>query len=268
MRPDFATQPELVGQLAASGLVLKAQPHGLMAWTVAFLEQCRYRAMSSAEDFEMLARWRWEHYMEGDTIKNRSMTVGDFDDGKDHAPTARTVGLYVGDQLVSSMRMHAITQEHYNIGVVDVEKRRVADEVEKGRRFVYASRWVSDPKFKSMMPLIVATTRISCLAAEYHRADYLLSSSRENHVKTYVRMQDAVLWSETPQPLENLNYLYHLISSEYRPFRDRIAENRQAYLSSARERAQMFAPDADSALLIRPSVGGVLVGAEATGYSD
>ncbi|MDW9478805.1 hypothetical protein GOB57_08830 [Sinorhizobium meliloti] len=238
-----------------------------MAWTVKFLERCSYRAMTSDSDLDFLSRWRWQHYMEQETIKNPSMTVQDFEDGKDRLPTARTVGLYVDGALVSAMRLHAINAEAYNIDVVDIGRERVERELAKGKRFVYSSRWVSDPKFSATVPLIVATTRITPLACEYHRADYALSSSRENHVKMYERMQNAVLWSDRPEPIDNLDYLYHLISSDYHEFRDRIPVDRQAYASSAKEREEMFSPLADSAKMITPSVGDVLAGLEVTGFA-
>ena len=252
--------------LATSGLVLQAKPQGTMGWTVKFLERCEYRAMTSDTDLDFLSRWRWQHYMEQETIKNRSMTVHDFEDGKDRLPTARTIGLYVDGALVSAMRLHAINSDAYNIDVVDISRDRVERAVADGKRFVYSSRWVSDPKFSGTVPLIVATTRITPLAAEYHRADYALSSSRENHVKMYERMQNAVLWSKKPEPIDNLDYLYHLIASDYHEFRDRIPVDRQGYLSSAREREEMFSPHSDSSRMIRPSVGDILAGIEVTGY--
>lgn len=252
--------------VATSGLVLTFRPQGTMDWTIRFLERCTYRAMNSAEDLEYLSRWRWQHYMEQETIKNRSMTAADFEDGKDHLPTARTIGLYVDGQLASAMRLHAINSDDYNIDVVDIGRDIVERKVADGRRFVYSSRWVSDPRFSGTIPLIVATTRITPLAAEYHRADFALSSSRENHVKMYERMQNAVVWSDKPEPLENLEYLYHLISSDYHAFRERIPFDRQGYLSSRREREEMFAPHADSTRMIRPSVGDVISGRDRSSY--
>jgi hypothetical protein len=252
--------------IATSGLVLQAKPQGTMGWTIKFLDRCEYRAMTSDADLDFLSRWRWQHYMEQETIRNRSMTVQDFEDGKDHLPTARTVGLYVDGTLVSAMRLHAINSDAYNIDVVDIARERVERAVADGKRFVYSSRWVSDPKFSGTVPLIVATTRITALAAEYHSADYALSSSRENHVKMYERMQNAVLWSKNPEPLDNLDYLYHLIASDYHEFRERIPVDRQGYMSSAREREEMFSPSSDSSRMIRPSVGDILAGIEVSGY--
>nr|WP_250807944.1 hypothetical protein [Neorhizobium tomejilense] len=237
-------------------------PTGTMALTLKFLERCKYRAMSSDEDLAFLSRWRWQHYMEQETIKNRSMTIADFEDGKDRLPTARTVGLYVDDVLVSAMRLHAINREAYNIGVVDIGRDRIEREVADGRRFVFSSRWVSDPRHSNNVAMIIATTRITPMAAEYHDADYALSVSRENHVRMYQRMQNAVLWTEKPGTIDNLDYLYHLVASDYHEFRDRLTLDRQPYLSSHRERTALFAPKADSKPLIAPTAAAVLSGAE------
>lgn len=266
MHIQTPTRPDVANHVATSALVLNARPAGTMGWTVNFLERCAYRAMTSDDDMEFLSRWRWQHYMDQETIRNRSLTALDFEDGKDRLPTARTVGLYVEGTLVSAMRLHAITQETYNISVVDLGKDRVEREVADGRRFVYSSRWVSDPKFSSTVPAIVAATRITALAAEYHNADYALSTSRENHVRMYQRMQNAVLWTERPERLPDLDYLYHLIASDYHEFHERLHIDRQGYLSSQRERQAMFSPDADSNRMIEPSAGNVLDGNEVTGY--
>jgi hypothetical protein len=254
------------GHLTASALVMHAKPAGLMAWTLDFLDRCTYRAMTSPEDIEALSEMRWKNYMEGQTLKNERMTVDEFEDGKDSLPTARTVGLYVDGRLASSMRIHAVNAEHGNTCVIDVHRERIETEIAKGMRFVYANRWISDPEFSNTMPLIVATTRITCLAAEYHRADRLISLSRENHVKTYVRIHNADVWSEEPKPIDNLNYLYHLISSSYDNFRGRMWTDRQAYISSARERDGMFSPSADNALFVKPSARAVLCGEEDAGF--
>jgi hypothetical protein len=223
--------------------------------------------MTSTADLEFLSRWRWQHYMDQETIKNGSMTARDFDDGKDQLPTARTIGLYVDGTLAAAMRLHAINADAYNIDVVDIARDRVEREIADGKRFVYSSRWVSDPKYSNTVPFIIAATRITPLACEYHRADYALSSSRENHVKMYQRMQNAVLWSEKPEPIDNLDYLYHLIASDYHEFRDRIHVDRQAYASSTAERNDMFSPGADSAKMIKPSAPDISAGLQVTDFS-
>jgi hypothetical protein len=223
--------------------------------------------MTSDADHEFLSRWRWQHYMEQATIKNGSMTEKDFEDGKDDLPTARTIGLYVDGTLAAAMRLHAINADAYNIDVVDIAKDRVERDVAAGKRFVYSSRWVSDPKYSNTVPFIIAATRITPLACEYHSADYALSSSRENHVKMYQRMQNAVLWSEKPEPIDNLDYLYHLIASDYHEFRDRIPVDRQAYASSAAERGHMFSPTVDGTKMIRPSAPDIVAGLQVMDFA-
>lgn len=242
------------------------KPQGTMAWTVKFLERCAYRTMTSDEDLEHLARWRWQHYMEQETIKNRSMTIQDLEDGKDRLPTARNIGLYLDGALVSAMRVHAITAEAFNIGVLYIGRERIEREVANGKRFVYSGRWVSDPKHSASIPLIIATTRLIALACEYHKADYAISISRENHVKTFVKLQNAVLWTDKPVPLENFDYLYHFCAADYHAFKRRIPIDRQAYFSSAREREEMFGDNADNLKMIRPSAGDVLNGTEESGF--
>lgn len=238
-------------------------PKGLMAACMAFLDRCAYRAMTTDEDLEHLLRWRWENYRAGGSIRDIE-SPAEFDDHKDQLPTARTVGVYYDGRLVASMRTHAINSDvPENLRVVDILRDEVAREVEKGARFVYASRWTSDPRLKTSMPLVVATTRITCLAAGYHNADALLNTSRENHLKMYRRMQDAEPWIEEPTLVENFDFRYFLVRSPYRVFRARMFTDRQPYLSSDRERRAMFAPDADPGAMIAPSAAAVLEGREA-----
>jgi hypothetical protein len=267
MHAHTSVNQDAASRLATSGLVLQAKPAGTMAWTVKFLERCAYRPMTTTADREFLSRWRWQHYMEQETIKNGSMTVHDFEDGKDDLPTARTVGLYVDGTLAAAMRLHAINAEAFNIDVVDIARDRVEREIAAGKRFVYSSRWVSDPKFSNTVPFIIAATRITPLACEYHRADYALSSSRENHVKMYQRMQNAVLWSEKPEPIDNLDYLYHLIASDYHEFRDRIPVDRQAYASTKAERHEMFSPTSDGSRMITPTAPDIAAGLQVTDFA-
>jgi hypothetical protein len=222
--------------------------------------------MTSPEDLEHLVRWRYENFMASKSVSNRDRTAEEFDDHKDCLPTARTVGLYLDGRLVASMRMHALNAENFNIEALDVERDRVEREVARGRRFVVASRWITDPAFSNLMPLTVAATRITCLAAGYHDADYLLSTSRESHARMYARMQDAKIWSEKAVAVPHYNYLYHLIASDFHAFRERMHLDRQAYLSSARERSEMFAPDADHRRMIVPSAAAVLSGEETSGF--
>lgn len=235
-------------------------PRGTMATTLKMLERCSYRAMTSDEDLDFLSRWRWQNYMDQETITNRSMKAADFEDGKDRLPTARTVGLYLDDALIASMRIHAINREAYNLCVVDVGRDRIEREVADGNRFVFSSRWVSDPRHSCNVPMIIATTRIAPMAAEYHDADYAISVSRENHVKMYRRMQNAVLWTDAPGTIDNLDYNYHLVASDYHEFRDRMTVDRQPYLSCASERSAIFSPLADSKRLVKPTASAVLAG--------
>ena len=52
--------------LASSSTVPALRPalpaKGLMSAALSFLENVRYRAMTSDADFEFLADWRWNHF--------------------------------------------------------------------------------------------------------------------------------------------------------------------------------------------------------------
>lgn len=241
-------------------------PTGVMAWTLAFLERVRYRVLSSPGDAEMLRDLRWRYYREAGTLIDPEMTADEFVDGKDDLPTARTIGVHFDGRLVATLRAHAITAETAaNAAAVDVLPHLVEREARNGKRFVFASRWTSEPDMSNSLPLMIATMRTSCLAAGHHRAHHVLSVSRENHVKAYKRLQDAEVWSAEPVQVEGMNYRHHLVASDYGRFRRRMFVDRQAYLSSRREREALFGLSADPEAMVLPSASAVLAGTEEFG---
>lgn len=242
------------------------QAIGLQAVTLKFLSRCTYRPMTEDSDKELLLRWRWENYRSAGRLESDSITMEDFEDGLDDLPTARTVAMYVDGNLASAIRVHAINEDVGNVGIVHLKSDRVEGEVRDGVRFLYASRWISDPRYSATMPAIVSAMRITCLAAGYHKADKILSSSRENHVKMYHRIYGSETWTREPEPLEGYNDLFHLVCSDYHDFRKRIPIDRQAYFSSQRERDAMFSPDASGSSYVFPSAPEVMLGIEAAAY--
>jgi hypothetical protein len=145
--------------IPAEQLPARSLPDRVMA----LLEKVDYRRADTVEEREAIFRLRYEAYLrEGVLAPSPSQRLCDqFDD----AANAWIFGLYIDDQLVSSIRLHVAHRKCPVLPALDVYSDLLSPEIAVGRTIVDPTRFVSDRTASRRYPeLCYATTRLAVLA--------------------------------------------------------------------------------------------------------
>ena len=145
------------------------------------------RRILSGEDREAVARLRYQAYLrEGAISPNFSKT---FSDTYDDSENAWIFGLYIDDELASSIRIHVATEDEPVFPSLEVFADLLEPELKAGKTIVDPTRFVTDPKLSRMYPgLPYVTLRLCWLAAEYFSAEHFIVAVRAEHQAYYKRV--------------------------------------------------------------------------------
>lgn len=153
----------------------------------ALLERTEYRRCDKGEDLEDIYRLRYKSYRSNDMIpdsENHTIT-----DELDEAPNVHRFGVYIDQQLVSTMRIHHVTRQTPQSASTKAFGDIVHPMLAAGDTFVCMSRQASDPEWSkvySQLPYL--TMRLAGMACYYFQAPYGLSVVREDHAGFYKRI--------------------------------------------------------------------------------
>jgi hypothetical protein len=197
---------------------------------------CR-RADSSAQR-DAIFRLRYDAYLREGAISPNSS--GTFSDRYDETPNAYLFGLYIDDELASSIRIHVATKEHPACPSFEAFPDFLQPELDAGKVIVDATRFVADKKLsKRYRALPYATVRLNWLAAGYFDSDYSLAAVRPEHQAFYRRTFRLRLICE-PRPYLGLTKPLCLMASDYRTVADYVHRRFPFFRSTFFERRKLF----------------------------
>jgi hypothetical protein len=144
------------------------------------------RLAHTTEEREAIFRLRYEAYTrEGAISPNASKK---FSDPYDDAENAYLFGLYINDQLASSLRLHIATREFSDFPSLKVFPDVLQPLLDAGNILIDSTRFVADERLSRIhRGLPYLTLRPCMLAAEYFRADHCLAAVRAEHRGFYRR---------------------------------------------------------------------------------
>lgn len=202
------------------------------------LDQVDCRLIQSDEEREAVGRLRYDAYLrEGAIEPNPAQTfTDDYDDGKN----VWTFGLYIDDELASSIRIHVASKDDPVFPSLSVFPDLLEPELEAGKTIVDPTRFVTNYELSRRYPtLLYATLRLTCLAAEYFEADHLLAAVRAEHRAFYQRVFAHVPICE-PRSYPLLSKPIALMTAHYPLIKERM-HRRFAFLQSTYfERRMLF----------------------------
>ena len=107
---------------------------------------------------------------------------GTFADSYDETDNAYLFGLYVDDQLASSLRFNVASRNNTpDFPSLKVFPEYLQPELDAGKVLINSTRFVADEQLSRLYRgLPYAILRLCMLAAEYFRADYLLAAVGKN----------------------------------------------------------------------------------------
>jgi N-acyl-L-homoserine lactone synthetase len=203
-----------------------------------FLDGIDYRLVDSGEQREAIFRLRYQAYMrEGGISPNPSRT---FSDPYDETGNVYLFGLYIDDELASSIRIHVASKEHPDFPGREVFPDFLQPELDAGKVMIDSTRFVADETLARLYrALPYATLRLSVMAARYFGADYLLATVRAEHQAFYRRNFRYRLVCE-PRPYPLLAKPICLMTVHYPTFVDQVQRQYPFFRSTFFERRMLF----------------------------
>lgn len=202
------------------------------------LANIRYEIADTPEKMDAILQLRYQAYLrEKIIIPNEHQRLPDkYDD----LPNVYNVGLYVGEDLLSALRIHVLTKDEPFAPSYDVYGDVIGEKIENGAIMVDGNRFVANyPLVRTHPYMPYVTVRLAMLAAEHFGAQYSIAAVRQEHYAFYKKEYLANIISEF-RTYPTLTAPLMLISTDYWANRDAIFEHHRFYDSTAQERVAIF----------------------------
>ncbi len=222
----------------------RAEPGSFSEKLMLLLDRVEYRRVETGEDMEDIARLRYKAYKAVNLMELTGSTLIDDLDFDGHA---YVFGIYLDENLVSTVRVHHVTPEHRASTSGLIFGPEIDVFLDAGMVLVDPGRLAVDPDVTGdeMRALPYLTLRPVAMACEYFTADRCLTACRPRHAAFYKR----IFASETVvAKRENLG-VYNadgaLLVAQVRGQRPSILDRYPIFDSEQFERRLMFADRQD-----------------------
>jgi len=216
------------------------------------LDRVEYRRVPPEDQFNPVYKLRYEAYRREDfiPINSQEMVRDEFDD----LPNVHCYGVYIDDELVSSVRFHVLTAESRTSPSHSVFGDILDPILDQGHTVLDPGRFTADYEASLAYPALpYLTLRIPTIAVLYYSAKYCLNSVRPEHGAFYKRVYRSVALSE-PRYYHGLSFPMVLYACDLIPIYDDLVRRYPFFRSTEEERQRMFGPAGRSGLdVIRPS---------------
>jgi N-acyl-L-homoserine lactone synthetase len=218
------------------------------------LDRIEFRRADSGEQREAIFRLRYQAYTREGAISPNSS--GMFSDHYDETDNAYLFGLYIDDELASSLRLHIASKQHPNFPSLEVFPDLLQPKLDAGKVLVDSTRFVADEALSRLhRGLPYATLRLCMLAAEQFRADDLLAAVRVEHQAFYRRAFNHRLICE-PRPYPQLAKPISLMTVHYPTAAGQLYRRYPFFRSTFLERRMLF--ERPMARSLQPGASGVV----------
>ncbi len=202
------------------------------------LDAVDYRLANSSKERNAIFRLRYKAYRrEGSIAPNSS---GIFSDPYDETDNAYLFGLYIDDELASSIRIHVATREYPDFPSLKVFSDLMQPEVDSGKVIIDSTRFVTDEKFSRLhRGLPYVTLRLCWMAVHYFNADHFLAAIRAEHQPFYQRtFRHRLICGSRSYPL--LTKPISLMTVHYPTVADEVHRRYPFFRSTLFERRMLF----------------------------
>ncbi len=202
------------------------------------LDRADFRRADSEADREAVFRLRYDAYLAEEAIAPRSERR--FADDFDEMGNTWLFGVYLEDQLVSSIRVSVATKEFPDCPSYRAFPDFLTPHLEAGKIIVDPTRHVVDRSAASRnQHLVYMTMRLGWMAAEFFRTDLLLAAVRVEHQAFYRRVGGHRVVCG-PRAYPGLIKQLSLMSLDYFAGRDRVLQRYPLFRSTFFERKMLF----------------------------
>jgi hypothetical protein len=163
-------------------------------------------------------------------------------DDLDTTPNVMCFGVYIEDELVSSIRLHHVTAEHRQSPGMKVFPEILGPMLDRGMTFIDPSRFTADHEASLAYPALpFLTLRIAAMASVHFEADQCLATVRPEHAAFYRRVFGSEQIADV-RPYPGLHFPVGLYGAKVENIRSRVAQRFPFFLSTREERNQLFSP--------------------------
>ncbi len=202
------------------------------------LDQVDYRLAQTPEEKEGIYNLRYRAYLREGAVKESvdQRVTDQYDD----LPNSWTFGIYIRDELFSSVRISVVTREWRQSCSAEAFGEILFPRLDRGEIIIDPTRFVADPeKAKRFPELPYVTLRLAYLACEYFNADLGLAIVRAEHQAFYRR----VFMHETiaePRFFPGLLKPVGLMAADFPAMREKVFQRYPMMRSTAFERRMLF----------------------------
>jgi hypothetical protein len=205
---------------------------------IGLLDEVDYRLAETEAEKEAIYRLRYRAYLHEGAIEPRAdQRLADrFDD----LPNSWVFGIYLDDELTSSIRISVATPDNDDTPAVDAFRDLLEPELARGKVIVDPNRFVADPERRTKYPeLPYLTVRLAYVACTHFRADIGTATVRKEHQAFYRRvfLHKALC---PPRPYPTLTKPLCLMVVDYPTMCEKVFHRYPFFRSSAFERRMLF----------------------------
>jgi N-acyl-L-homoserine lactone synthetase len=196
------------------------------------------RLATSGEEREAIFRLRFDANLRERPISRRS--PGTFSDRYDGAGNVYLFGVYIDSELASSIRLHIASEQQHQCPSRDVFADVLKSKLDSGQIIIECTRFVADEHFSQLnRELPYVTLRCCVLAAEYFKADYLITVTSQPHQSFYRR---ALYYRPISEPRHHpeLAAPVRLMALNYPAAADDLYSKYPFFRSTPAERRELF----------------------------
>jgi hypothetical protein len=224
-----ATQPSIGGPSRFASTLLDV------------LDQVSYARVQPEDVTDPVYKLRYEAYRREDFLPFHPDEI--YTDPLDLSPNADCFGVFIGDRLASSLRLHLITPEERSSPSMTVYADILDPLLDKGMTFIDPTRFTADREASLAYPALpYLTLRLALMATQHFAVDYCLSSVRPEHAPFYRR----VFLCEEMGPqrgYSSLNFQIVLLGTHAPVTVPKIVQRFPFFDSTAEERRKLFGPE-------------------------
>jgi len=234
---------------------------------IKLLDRVAYKRATSAADLEQVRKIRYGAYLRAKMIDGKSAGLegGEYSDDYDRDPNCFIFGVYLEGTMVGTFRLHVADRSNRSLpsaGVVPDLADRWLDE---GLTLVDATRFAHvEGLGPAARMLPYATIRLTALAGVHFNADYNLQVVQSHHAPFYMNATASELIEVRQMQLAGDPFEVSVMRADFHYMRKRCAGERAYFLSSRREREQLFGSRHEGFVI--PSVREIVSGEEDSGY--
>ena len=138
------------------------------------------------EQRQAIIRLRYEASLRDQAIYGRHLPI--LSDRYDDTGEVYLFGLYIDDELASSIRLHIGSKEHSDFPSFEAFADILQPKLELGNVIIDSTRFVANQYLSQLnRDLPYVTLRICMMAAEHFSADYVITAATAQHQEFYRR---------------------------------------------------------------------------------